>query len=700
MNSKNKKDSVLEIGCEEIPAAFLSDASRQLLDEAQSELLAAGLIPGEIITYCSPRRLTLYLKDLPETNTPAAEEIIGPPLSIGLKDNQYTIAAKSFAQRYGATENDLKVKETPKGKYFYLSLREKPRPTKKILATLYPQIISRITFPKTMVWEETRFRFARPIRWLLALYDDQIIRFSLAQVTSGNCSRGLAPDYPSIKIPSARQYLTTLKNHNILVDPAERLAAIRLGLKDANRCLPEGWKIKIDENLLHEINYLVECPSAVVGKFPEKYQQLPAEIILAALRTKQKFFAVEKNEDGRTILSNFFVGIRNGPSLAQDNVRQGFERVLTARLEDGEFYFRQDRETRLIDKIPRLKEIALPAGLGTMADHIQRLKELARWLNQELSLQINIDKLTRAIDLCKADIVTGLVAEYPELQGIAGKIYARIDREEPTLALAIEQHYWPLTATSRLPETEFPALIALADKTETVVGYWLAGIKATGSTDPYGLRRAGTAILRIILHYRWKLSLQNLLQFVAGQFTNQSSQNLAELTEFFINRLEQLFLNENRYRPDTIRSVLKVRPLEVLDCQQRLLALEEARKSAEWESIETGFKRANNILRQAGYNKITRPTPELLETSAERELYQAIQKIQNLSQKTSPPNYPDFWKSFLKCRPLIDKFFNDVLVMDKREDIRQNRLALLASLIILTENIADLTQLGAGDKKV
>lgn len=692
MNTKNKHDSVLEIGTEEIPVSFLVGIDEQLKNLIQKELETANLSVGEISVWASPRRLVLYLKDLPEENTPRTREIIGPPLSSGIKDGKYTLAALGFAKAHGKKEEDLKIKETPKGKYLYLVLSEKPLATRKILAEIYPRIISRIVFPKNMVWEETRFRFCRPIRWLLALYDDKIIKFSLAGLVTNRYSRGLAPDYHLIKIVSAQKYLTTLKNINIIVDHRERYQEILNSLKEINRTLPEGAKIKSDEELLNEINYLLECPTPVVGKFPEKYLQLPQEIILTTLRTKQKFLAVVKNENARVTLTNFFVGFRNGPSVGQENVRQGFERVLQARLEDAEFYFHQDQKVPFPERVSALGGISLPEGLGSLSDHIQRVKEVTDYLVRQLELKIPLEKLHRAIQLIKNDLTTGVVSEYPELQGIAGRIYAKLAKEDEEIARAIEEHYWPLTANSALPETEFSAILALADKVTTITGYWLSGIKMTGSADPYGLRRLSSGILRIIRKEKWNFSLSDLLDFVARQFPNNSESAIRELKEFFVNRLEQLFLNDG-YRFDTIRATIAVRPLEVVDCENRLISLEEIRKSTEWENIEISFKRANNILRQAKYAFRDKPNPELFTTPAEKELFQKIQEIPHIN-KYSSVSYREFWKKFLSCRGAIDQFFNEVLVMAEQENIRNNRLALLGSLTVLTEDIADLTKLG------
>jgi glycyl-tRNA synthetase beta chain len=699
--NKNK-DAVLEIGCEEIPAVFLPAVLPQLKTLAGRHLSAFNISVADIVAWNTPRRLVLYLKDLPAHNNPLSQEIIGPAAAVGIKEGHFSIAAKGFAQRYGMSEKDLQVKDTPKGKYLFLTLTEKPLPAEKILQEVYPKIISALVFAKNMVWEKTGFRFARPIRWLLALYDDKVVRFSLAGITSGRFSRALAPGYSAIKINSARHYLTALRNHNIIVDNDERLAAVQNVSKDAERTLgkyshqtPETtYQVRPDEELLSEINYLVECPTAVVGKFPPKYLDLPQEIISICLKSKQKFFAVDMVTEGKeNSLSNYFVGIRNGPSLGQDIVRDGFERVLAARLEDAEFYFRNDSKSALVNKSEKLGQISLIPGLGTVAERVGRIKLLADWLNQKLKLSLDAEKLHRAIGLIKADLTTQIVGEYPQLQGVAGRIYARLDKEEPEICAAIEQHYWPLTANGTVPQG-FSAVIALADKVETLVGYWSVGIKLSGSGDPFALRRMVVGILRIIRHNRWMFSLTDLIDFAIGRFKVEKPQLRDELMSLLISRLEQMFIAEGRWRCDTIRSVLKVRPLDVVDCEQRLAALEEARKIGDWENIEVGFKRANNILRQSRYCDDGEPDTGLFNHEAERELENVVREIQQASADNfKSGKYLEFWRQLVRCRPAIDRFFRDVLVMDKDEKVRRNRLALLRSLVVLVENVADLTLL-------
>ncbi|MDI6641011.1 MAG: glycine--tRNA ligase subunit beta [Elusimicrobiota bacterium] len=625
------KDAILEIYSEEIPARFFPDALEQLKLLTENTFNETKLGFKSVEVYATPRRLVVYIEELEEKTPEETTVILGPPLKIAKdKDGKFTEAAIGFANSQGVNLDELAVKKTAKGDYICIEKKHTGTPTEKILPEIFKKIISEISFPKSMRWEESGFRFARPVRNILALYGNKVIKLQIADVKSTNFTFGLSVYHQKkIKIPAPEKYFSVLKNNCIIVNQEERKEAI---IKAAESLLKKTkLKLRVSENLLNEINFLVEYPSAVLCKFDERYLSLPEEIVVMALEKNHKFFPVI---DENNKLTNFFVGIRNGISEGQEIVREGFEQVLTARLQDVEFFYQHDLQSSLESKAENLKGIVFHEKLGSIYDKVQRITQLSEFILNEL-IKIPEHKketshyftnnlklqLQRAALLCKADIATEMAHEYPELEGMIGRRYALSDGESQEVATAIEEHYMPITPDGQLPVTPSGIVLSLADKTDTIVGDFAVGLIPTGSADPYGLRRQATGILRILLEKKLNLSLESLIKksmnLIEATLTAQiatwpqlipklkptirilSEQAIFDsIFDFLRQRLETIF-EEKGYRFDEIRAVLAIGFDNIADTELRLQALHKIHSMEDFQPLIIAYKRAANILKQA-----------------------------------------------------------------------------------------------------
>lgn len=690
------KNALLEIGTEELPSSYIGPAIKQMADLAAQMLQAHRLSYGAIAVYATPRRLALAIEKLEEKSEDRVEEITGPALRAG-KDAQgnFTPAAIGFAAKHGIAPEKLGVKKTEKGEYLCVSRKIPGEKTEKVLPGLFPELIGKLYFPKTMVWEKSKFRFARPLRAILALYGDKVVKFTLAGVKSANWTIGLHTlSTKKISIPAPERYVTALRNNCVIIDPAERRGILdKIVESTAKRAKA---KVLDDAGLADEVNNLVEHPVAVLGHFDEKYLKLPPEVLVTCLRKKQKCFAME---DASGALSNSFIGIRNGISEYQDVVREGYERVLTARLADAEFFFNQDTKAPLIDKFEKLKGVVFQQKLGSVHDKALRVEVLAHYVNELLGSPVENAKLERAARLSKADLVTEMVFEYPELQGVIGRIYATLGGEDGSVAQAVEQHYWPLSGDGKLPEGEVAAILSIADKMDTLVGDFAVGLIPSGSADPYGLRRMATGILRIILEKKMPLTLSALIErsfTLLPEKIRENTKAKAQVAEFFKQRLENFFEASGR-RFDAVRAVLATGFDDAADVRVRLSALEEIRSEKDFDPLAVAFKRAANILRQAEKNAIAVPAgvnTALFKDEQEKSLYENVRNMgADVREKVSRRDYSGALRKMVELKAPVDAFFDTVMVMADDEQLRGNRLAILRDMIRLFSTILDFSQL-------
>jgi len=685
------KDALLEIYTEEIPARFFPSVTDELRNISSSLLTGQKLEFKDIKIYATPRRLTVYIEQISERTKQESVEIVGPPLSVAKdKNGNFTPAGFGFAKTQGVDPSELKIKKTQKGEYLCVVKNIGGIETEKLLPEIFTKIILGISFPKTMVWTSENIRFVRPIRNILALYGHKTIKLKIVDVKSTNFTYGLYTiSNKKIKIQEPQKYVQALKNNYVIVDFNQREEIIRKILEQAVK--KYNAKVKLNKNLLNEVNFLVEYPSAVVGKFDEKFLQLPKEIIITCLEKNQKFFPVVDEKDN---LTNYFVGIRNGPSEYQEIVREGYERVLSARLNDAKFFYERDLKKPLSERVLKLKEIIFQEKLGTYYDKTQRVIEISKWID-------NKDTIVRTAELSKADLLTELVYEFPELQGIAGRIYALKSGEKEEVARGIEEHYWPLTSQGELPKTSCGTVVSIADKIDTIVGDFAVGLVPTGTSDPYGLRRQTIGLLRIILEKKLDISIKGLVEkaisLLPKTVVGNSSSLINSVLDFFRQRLETIFTDMG-YKFDEVRAVLSCGFDNLSDAEEKIKAIKEIRKLPDFEPLIIGYKRASNIIKQAQKKQLAVSSKQLAVDRfiepEEKELYRNAEKIQQEIQPlVQQKKYFEVLKKLVLLRQPIDNFFDKVMVMVEDESLCKNRLALLKKVVDMFIYIGDFSLL-------
>jgi len=694
------KNMLLEIGTEELPASYIEPAAKQLCSLFEEAVKKRGLKFEALKCYSTPRRLAVYAEKLDEKSEDRIEECFGPSVKAGkAPDGSFTPAARGFAAKHEVPVEKLVSKVTEKGEYLCVVKKIPGEKTEKVLSEVFPEIIKKLYFPKTMVWESSLFRFARPARTFIAVYGEKIVKFSLAGVKSSNFTVGLhATSSKKIVISAPEKYLTALRNNCVIVDPSERRDILAKIIEAAAKRV-KGAVLK-DEGLVNEVNFLVEHPVTVTGRFDEKFLRLPQEVLVTCLRKKQKFFAIA-DQNGK--LTNYFIGIRNGISEHQDIVREGYEKVLVARLMDAEFFFSKDTKTTLLSKAEKLKKVMFQESLGSVYDKIVRMEQIASRVAGSLANGTGLfavpGDIEKASRLAKADLVTDMVYEYPELQGSIGRIYAAHDGEPGHVSGAVEEHYMPLTSDGALPEGNLGTVLSIADKTDTLVGDFAAGLIPSGSADPYGLRRMATGILRIIIEKKLPVPLRALIEHSFSILpekvrTNPKTPDL--VMDFLKLRLENL-LEAGGYKFDEIRAVVSTGFDDLLDTAERLSALKKIRAMKDFESLAAAFKRASNILKQASKNKIEvtgAVLEELLREDAEKNLYAEVRKIESdVKAFAGTKDYLNALIKIVELKPSVDAFFDKVMVMAEDEALRANRLALLSYTTKLFSNILDFSQL-------
>jgi glycyl-tRNA synthetase beta chain len=697
------KDALLEIGSEELPASFVTFGMKQLKALAEASLKENGLSFKTATVYGTPRRLAITIEDLIDRSPDQSRVVTGPPVAAA-KDaqGQWTPAALGFARKHGLKPSDLTVEKDR----LIATLHIKGTPTRQLLSDLFPSWIARLEFPKSMVWEPSKFRFPRPIRWIAALYGSDLVSFQLAGVRSARWTLGLGGESPKkTAITQPGKYAVMRKNQCVLVDPAARQEAIQRQAEQAAKRV-HGHPL-LSDALLEQVSNLVEHPVAVLGGFDAAYLELPSEVLITCLEHHQRFFPVAADKGGKLLAQ--FIGIRNGMSVHQDTVREGYERVLAARLADARFFFKQDRRTPLSAKRDALQGVMFQAKLGSVHDKVERVKrllhEFALLLPGEKMADgqmrgFPLDQALRAADLGKADLVTDMVREFPELQGIMARIYAGLDGEDSVVAQAAEQHYWPITLTGKLPETDAAAALALADKLDTLAGDFAIGLIPTGSADPYGLRRAAVGILRILEERKWPLSLDTLIakaiDLQPENTRDSAGETRTKLVSFMRQRLSAV-LEERGVRSDEIDAVLEPGLHEIPDILARLTALRAVRAGNDFEALSVAFKRAANIVRQAaksGAGMDGAVQQDLLKEPAERQLFETLERVgQEATRLAGEHEYEKALSAMAPLREPLDAFFTGVMVMAEDAALRANRLSLMKRLVSEFSRIADFSKL-------
>jgi glycyl-tRNA synthetase beta chain len=697
------KDLLLEIGTEEIPARFLEPALVAFQALGRERLQKAGFTFKDVHVYGTPRRLALVVEDLSTKALDQEQEFLGPALAQA-KDaaGNWTPAAQGFARSQGTTPERLGTRDTERGPRLVFLKKTPGAPTDTILPALLPELIRSLSFPKSMVWEESRLAFARPIRWIVALFGIKPIAFSVAGVKAGRRTFGLRfQSQKPFDIPAPRRYAALLKNHCVIVDPKERRALIVQQIDHVAKT--HHGHIPVDKypELLEEVSHLVEHPVAVVGKFDPRFLAVPKDVLVTSMKKHQKYFPVFKDASCEELLP-FFVAVRNGLSDNQAVVREGYERVLAARLSDAAFFFSEHTKRTLASRVADLNGIAFLSPALTVGDKTDRVCRLTGELCDRMtgvSSDVRRDAGRIAL-LGKADLSTGLVGEFPELQGIVGRLYADRDGENAVVSRGIEEHYWPLTAEGALPSGEAAALVSLADKIDTLAGNFLIGKIPSGSQDPYGLRRAAVGILRLLEAKGKTIALSDLVERALNGLRPCALGDPAKagraLTDFFHQRWAAL-AEARGFRPDEVAAVAAAGFDEVSDAWARLSALRDVRRHPDFAPLSVAFKRAANLLKQAEKKGDT-PSgvvqEALFRTDAERTLGARVaERAASAEPLLAVRDYPSVLSGLVSLRAAVDDFFVSVVVMDPDSALRQNRLRLLSSVRALFGRVADFSLL-------
>ena len=680
------KDLLFEIGAEEIPAGFMPNILGQLKTLAETKLNDAHLPFESIATYGTPRRLALIVKGLADTSAEISERHKGPSASIAYDaDGNPTKAAIGFARGKGLDVADLVVEDG----YIYAETKTAGVPAKDIVTDMLPQLITGLNFPKSMHWGNLDAKFVRPVRWLVALLDEEVIPVEFATVKSGNVTRGhrfLGAD--EITIKNAASYVDTLKENFVMVDQDARRELISKQLHDI--AASKNASIVWDDDLLEEINYLVEWPTALCGGFEESYLALPDAAIITPMKDHQRYFPLV-DQDGK--LLPMFLTVRNGSDHSIEVVQAGNERVLRARLDDAKFFFNEDRKKPLIDRQDGLTKIVFQEGLGNLADKTERLLTLGRVFSEECELHEDARVvLERATELAKTDLTTGMVTEFTELQGVMGKEYALLDGESPEVAEAIFEQYLPRFAGDVLPQTEAGKVLSIIDKIDNIVATFSRGLIPTGSQDPYALRRQTIGILNILLNSEWNISLRpiivesmNLLNVPA----DKQDELLGQVEEFITLRLKNIFL-DREVPHHVIDLLLSNNELSVADAEGLVKALLANRIDKNVELVQA-FTRMYNLVKDVTYTGVNE---SLLKEDAERALYEMATKASEASIDAWDKNDYDAVVAVpATLVPAINKFFEDVMVMDKDEAIKANRLQLVRLAYSVMAIIGDISAL-------
>jgi glycyl-tRNA synthetase beta chain len=686
------KEVLLEIGTEELPAGFLPKALNDINEVADRKFKDGNISHGRITSMGTPRRLFVGISDVAEKQADQIIEKLGPAKRVCFDAaGAPTAAASGFARGQRVEVSELETAVTPKGEYVCVRKKISGDLTENILPGLLTGIISEIPLGKSMRWADFDFRFARPIRWILAVYGGEIIPFEIAGVQSGALSYGHRFMCPSAFSPATRdEYSSGLRKNCVIVDPQERKKTILSEIKKAAQEV--GGAIFNSEELLETVVFLTEYPTVVCGSFDRSFLRLPQEVLTTTMISHQKYFPLT-DENGS--LLPYFIAVNN--TLARDPVvvKRGNERVIRARLSDASFFYETDRKMPLPERIHDLKKIVFHTLLGTSYEKVLRIQELASWIADVIdpALKQNVE---RAALLAKADLTTLMVGEFAELQGIMGREYALLAGENPHVAKAIYEHYLPLAAGGALPETNEGAIVSIADKLDSICGFFGVGLIPTGTADPYALRRQALGIINIILAKRYPLSLGEMIEkslsILSPFLKNGKDQIKAAVLDFFKGRIQSMMLSE-LHPYDVIDAVLSTPIDDIVSTYEKIAAMESFKLRPDYQQLALTFKRVENITR--GYDEGV-VHPELFGTPEEKELYENFLAVKkNVRIFISNADFGQALMELARLQKPVDTFFETVLVMAKEDDLRVNRLSLLKEISSLFHTIADFSKIVA-----
>jgi glycyl-tRNA synthetase beta chain len=708
---KTTADLLLEIGCEEIPAGMLPGAIRELQVILEKYLKANNLLQDSPVeTIGAPRRLAGMCASILSKQPDEIKEITGPPKSVAFDaEGKPTRAAESFAQKVGIPISKLATVMTPKGEYLAARQTIRGRSAKQILEEVLPRAVAEIPWPRTMYWTGIEgLHFIRPIRWVVALLGGNVLRIKLGDASAGKFSAGHRfLGKSKIPLSGAKDYVQRLKANHVLVRPEERRKKIETELK--RLAAGKGLRIHEDDDLLNMVTYLNEFPTAIMGGFDPAYLELPDEILITVMRGHQKYFAMER-KDGS--LAPHFLAIINLDKDRAELIRVGHERVLRARFADARFFWQTDQKRRLADYLPKLGAVTYQAKLGSYGDKVERMRALARWLAEQWFAsgipQASVAAADRAAELSKCDLVTDMVREFTELQGVVGGLYAKSQGEPEDVAWAVYDQYRPASLDDPIPRSMAGQALALADKLDSLVGCFAVGLLPSGSSDPFALRRAAMGIVKILVETKLPLSLPMAIARSARTFAD-SPQKIAVSTEaemqvstFILDRAKFYLKERGELAYDEINAAVAAGSDDLVDAVRRMEAIKAIRKTKNFGPLAVSFKRIRKILEKAGPEeswRVPAVRPELFTEEAERQLHsRALEVAKEADQHKREGRYREALQDIAGLRPQVDRFFDDVMVMAEDEQIRKNRLTLLSSLLSEFSTIADFSEIVTAEK--
>ena len=704
-------DFVFEIGCEEIPAGMLPGAAKELKAILEKYFTTYNLIENAAVeTFAAPRRLAATCTGIRIKQADETKEVIGPPKSVSFDPaGKLTRAGEGFAQKYGIPIEKLSIVETPKGEYLAAQQVIPGRSAKEILEEVLPLAVKEIPWPRSMYWTGAAgLHFIRPIRWVVALLGGKVLRLTLGDATAGKFSAGHRfLGKPKIPISGAKDYVQKLRAGFVLVRAEERRKKIETELRQL--AARKGLRLHADAHLMDLVTYLNEFPTAILGEFDPAFLDLPDEILITVMRGHQKYFALERK--GGT-LAPHFLAIINLDKDRAGAIRTGHERVLRARFADARFFWETDQKCRLADYLPKLAAVTFQAKLGSYGDKVERMRTLARWIAEQWFAssipQASVASADRAAELAKCDLVTDMVREFTELQGIVGGLYAKAQGEPEDVAWAVYDHYKPAALDDSIPRNFTGQAVALADKLDSLVGCFAVGLIPSGSSDPFALRRAAMGIVKILIETKLPLSL-SLAVARAVRTLGSSPPKISvpvmvekQVLDFILERARYVLKERSSLAHDEINAALAAGADDLVDAVRRAEAVKAIRKTKNFEPLAISFKRIRKILEKAGPEsswKLPAVLTELFAEDAERELHSQAASTSRLAERHKREGrYREALQDIAGLRPAVDKFFDEVMVMAEEEQVRKNRLTLLSELLAQFSTIADFSEIVAGEK--
>lgn len=680
---------LLEIGVEELPSRFGQTTLDQIENNLSKLLKEERINFDNIEKYATPRRLTFVIKNLADKATDLEEEVKGPAKKIAVDaDGNFTKPALGFMKSKGLDPENVYFKQLGNAEYLFGTIKQEGKHTSEVLKNIVPEAIKNVTFPKAMRWGGKNMRFARPIRWMVALLNNEVLDIDLEGIKSSNITRGHRfLGEKEFEVNSVEEYFEKLDKNFVILDQHKRKEMIRKQAVEVAKSL--GGEVELDEDLLEEITFLVEYPTAFYGEFDEEYVKLPKEVVTTPMKEHQRYFPVLK--DGK-LLPNF-IAVRNGDSNRIDLVKAGNEKVLRARLADALFFYHEDTKKPLESFVDKLQTVVFQAKLGTVYDKTLRIEKLSQVILNELNMTESKENTLRAAKLCKADLVTNMVFEFTELQGIMGRDYAQVSGENEEVCQGIFEHYLPRFAGDILPETNTGIALSIADKLDSIAGFFAIGIKPSGSQDPYALRRQALGILSILLDRKLSVNLNNLINAALDNYSNlefNKEEVASQIVEFFVERVKNLF-KDLGIRYDVIDAVLNNNLDDISDIHTRALELNRWLQKDELVEMLTAFNRVATLAEKATTDIVKE---NLLKEDAEIKLYNGFKEIKsNVESLLLDKKYNEALDAFATLRPLVDNLFDNVMVMDKDEAIKENRLGLLKQIYSTMLTICDLSKI-------